>query len=166
MGEAFDSLPDWLKNKIRYEFEIEALMWMMGKDIRQGKATDAEICATICLASVQAPLDHDAAQIYLYVGTALMQERGYEVPADIRTTELTQDQARKLNDWRYQLYRKRGKAETQITKSMKEVFGTRRKKSTPVEEQEEEGQATLDMHIQEATAGTAGIAGFVEGVGS
>ncbi|MCK9593816.1 MAG: hypothetical protein M0Q91_17590 [Methanoregula sp.] len=124
-------VPDWLKQRISFEYEIESLAWLMGKDIRQGKATDAEICVSIYLASLQAPLDHDAGQIYLYVATGLMEGRGCNVPEDIRVTELTQDQARKLNEWKYQLYRKRGKVETQISKAIKEVFGKSRKGQTP-----------------------------------
>jgi hypothetical protein len=126
MSAYTDLVPDWLKQRISFEYEVESLAWLLGKDIRQGKATDAEICVTIYLASLQAPLDHDAGQIYLYVATGLIEARGYTVPEDIRTTELTQDQARKLSEWKHMLYRKRGKAETQISKAIKEVFGKSR----------------------------------------
>ena len=47
MSWGFADLPDWLRMKIQGEYEIEALAWVMGKDIRQGKATDAEICAAL-----------------------------------------------------------------------------------------------------------------------
>lgn len=160
MGEAYDSLPDWLRNKISQEYEIEAMAWMLGKDIRQGKATYAEMCASLCLATELAPLTYDATQIYLFVATSLMEERGMIVPADVRVTELTQDQERMLKDWQYQLYRKRGKAETQITKALKEVFRNRKKTAGTEAAQKDE---VSDMHMQQATPPNAGTAGFVEG---
>lgn len=127
-GSNFDIVPDWIKNRIQMEYEVEAFGWLMKKDIRQGKATDAEICASIFCASLTAPLTHEAGQIYLYVCTRLLQERGIEAPDDIRVTELTLDQERTLESWRHELYRHRGRAETEITKAIREVFKTRSKR--------------------------------------
>lgn len=144
----YESLPQWIKNQINLEWEIESLAWVMGKDIREGKATDAEICASLYCASLVAPMDHDSGQIYLYICTKLLTEKGTEVPDDIRVTELTSDQARKLRDWRYQLYRHRGKAETTVSKAIKEVFGKRRRDKAS---QSAQSPAQTELHMQEAT---------------
>jgi len=139
----WESVPGWIKDKIRLEHEVEAIAWLMGKDIRHGMATDAEMAASLYCASMQAPMTHDAGQIYLCICTRLLEERGYTVPSDIRVTELTQDQERTLRDWRYQLYRRRGKAETPITKAVKEVFRERRKKP------QREPVPSTGIHMQE-----------------
>lgn len=141
----WESVPGWIKDKIRAEHEMEAFAWLLGKNIRQGMATDAEMAASLFCASMQAPMTHDAGQIYLFICTRLLDEKGWAVPSDIRVTELNSDQTRTLRDWRYQLYRHRGKAETPITKAVKEVFRERRKKPQPE-------AAPSGMHMQEAKA--------------
>jgi hypothetical protein len=122
----FDTLPDWIKSTIQQEHEIEAIAWIMGKDIRQSKATDAEICASLYCAGLTGPMHYDACQIYLYICTRLLTGKGWEVPDDIKVTELSRDQERQLSEWRWQLYTRRGKAETPLSLAMKEVFGKRR----------------------------------------
>lgn len=147
-GGNWDSVPGWIKEKIGQEHEIEALAWMLGKDIREGKATDAELAASLYCASLVAPMNHNAGQIYLYICTRLLDEKGWAVPSDIRVTELTSDQERELRDWRYELYRHRGKASTPLTRAIKEVFGTKRNPKKPEQPQPE--QAQTELHMQEA----------------
>jgi len=129
MSWTFDDAPEWLKDWIRGELQVEALAWSMDQDIRQGKATHAEICLALHLASLQAPLRHNATEIYLYLSTSLMASRGVSVPADIRVTSLTNEQERELDEYRHLLYRKRGRARSPVTDAMEEVFGKLHKRS-------------------------------------
>ncbi len=129
MSWTFDDAPDWLKDMIRQEHTIEALAGAMGKDIREGKATDAEICLALHLASLQAPLRHNPAEIYLYLATRLMEGRGVAVPDDVRVTKLNTDQERELEEYKRTLYHKRGRARSPITDAMQEVFGKPRKRA-------------------------------------
>lgn len=135
MSWGFADLPDWLRMKIQGEYEIEALAWLMGKDIRQGKATDAEVCAALYCAGLTAPLTHDATEIYLYLCTSLLQEKGTVIlDESIRVLSLTKDQERTLEEYRHLIYRKRGKAETSVSRAVKEVFGTVKRPKKPMEE--------------------------------
>lgn len=128
MSWTFEDAPDWLKDQIRGELQIEALALAMGKDIREGMATHAEVCLALHLASLQAPLRHNPAEIFMYLSTSLMEGRGVRIPDEIRVTELTVDQKRELDEYRHLLYRKRGKARSPITDAMQEVFGKPRKR--------------------------------------
>lgn len=120
-------LPEWLETQIRTDYEFEAMAQLMGKDVRNGQATDAEVCANLYTASLAVPLDSDATQIYLYLATALLHDRGTDVPEDIRVVALTAYQRETLNEYKRKIYRHRGKAETPLTKAMKEVFKPKRK---------------------------------------
>lgn len=133
MSWSFADLPEWLRSKIQMEYEIEAMAWLMGKDIRQGKVTDAELAGVLYCANLSAPIGHDAGEIYLYVCTNLLQARGQTVPDDIRVTTLTQDQNRKIEEYRRMIYTRRGKAETRLSKAIKEVFGTAKRPKKPEE---------------------------------
>ena len=94
----FDTLPGWIKSTIQQEHEIEAMAWMLGKDIRQGKATDAEMCAALYCAGLTGPMTYDACQIYLCICTRLLTEKGWAVPDDVKVTELNRDQLRTLEE--------------------------------------------------------------------
>ena len=101
-----DSLPDWLKQAITLERLIANI-----EGLKTGTmtATDAEVCAYLFTASLEAPLDHDWSQIYFYVATRVYErhrtkDSGVTMPEDIRVTELTRDQERDLShlkDWIY-----------------------------------------------------------------
>jgi hypothetical protein len=129
MSWTFEDAPDWLKEQIKGELVTESLAWVMGKDIRKGMATHSEICLALYLASLNAPLNHNATEIYLYLSTALMTARGVDVPEDIRVTKLNIDQVRELEEYRRTLYRKRGHARSAMSDALTEVFGKPRKQS-------------------------------------
>jgi hypothetical protein len=134
MSWSFADLPDWLRMKIQMEYETEALAWLMGKDIRQGKATDAELAGVLYCANLTSPIEHDAGEIYLFVCNNLLRERNQAVPQDIQVTTLTRDQERKTEEYRRIIYTRRGKAETPLSKALKEVFGTTKRPKKYVEE--------------------------------
>ncbi len=100
-----DTLPEWLKNAItleRLEMNMRALK---GEEMT---GTDAECCAYLNTASLTQPMDHDWAQIYLYIaGKTYTQWKKNEMPDDIRVESLNDDQMRDLNRLKAWLYSKR-----------------------------------------------------------
>ncbi len=101
-----DTLPEWLKNAITLERLIENIKALKGEEMT---GTDAEACAYLYTVSLTQPLDHDWAQIYLYIATKVYEKRrtkdsGVTMPADIKVTELTrnqQDDLAHLKAWIY-----------------------------------------------------------------
>jgi len=70
--------------------------------------TDAEACAYLYTAALTNPMDHDWAQIYLYIATQTYRRWGKnEMPTDIAVDSLNDEQMRDLNRLKEWLYRKR-----------------------------------------------------------
>jgi hypothetical protein len=77
--------------------------------------TDSEACAYLMTASLTQPMDHDWAQIYLYVAGKVYagwrsKDSGVQVPEDIRVESITDDQMRDLNRLKAWLYQTRTRA--------------------------------------------------------
>lgn len=74
--------------------------------------TDAEACTYLYTAALTQPMDHDWAQIYLYIATKTYTRwKKNEIPEDIRLESLRDDQMAEFNRLKEWLYRKRtGKA--------------------------------------------------------
>ena len=102
-----DTLPEWLKNAITLE--------RLGMNMRELKGelptgTDAEACAYLYTASLTQPMDHDWAQIYLYIATQTYRRWGKnEMPSDIAVESINDDQMRDLNRLKTWIYHKRVK---------------------------------------------------------
>jgi hypothetical protein len=129
----FGDLPPWLQSDIAAEREIEALALCMGKDLREGKATDKQMLAALHLAALEAPLDSERANILLYLVTKIMSARGTTIPDDIKVETLSQyEQGILVND-KITLYRRMGKAKTPLTDAINEVFGKPGKRKNPKE---------------------------------
>jgi len=104
-----DTLPDWLKTAITLERLIENMKVIKGEEMA---GTDAEACAYLYTASLTQPLDHDWAQIYLYIATKVYEKQrtpqsGVTMPEDIRVESLTRNQEDDLNRLKRWIYRKR-----------------------------------------------------------
>jgi len=104
-----DSLPDWLKTSITLERLVMNMRELKG-ELPTG--TDAEACAYLYTASLTQPMDHDWAQIYLYIANKVYsqwrtKESGVTMPEDIRVESLNDEQMRDLNRLKAWLYRKR-----------------------------------------------------------
>lgn len=102
-----DTLPEWLKSNITLERLISNMKALKGEPIT---GTDAEACAYLYTAVLCFPVDHDWAQIYLYVANQTVKRwRGpkTEIPADIRVDMLTTDQMRDLARLKEWIYRRR-----------------------------------------------------------
>jgi len=94
-----DSLPDWIKGAIQIE---RLALLMKGEET----ATDAEACAYLYTASLEAPIDSDWTQIYLYVaGKVVSKNREIQIPEDIGVDSLNDYRMgllRGLKDWIYE----------------------------------------------------------------
>jgi len=104
-----DTLPEWLKTAITLERLAMNMRALKGEDMT---GTDAEVCAYLYTAALTMPMDHDWAQIYLYIANKVYsqwrhKESGAEMPEDIRVEKLTDDQMVDLNRLKDWLYRKR-----------------------------------------------------------
>lgn len=101
-GSAWSSsIPSWLRQHIIFARMID-LMKTKG-DISM--ATDAEACAYIMPLSLDAPLNHEWTEIYLYVSTKTCRAAGRDVPDDITVDSLdryTMEELNRLKRWIYQ----------------------------------------------------------------
>jgi hypothetical protein len=98
-----DTLPEWVRGQII----MERMAALIKGD--PGMATDAEAMAYIYPASLDAPLDHDWSEIYLYVSTKTMEKAGKTVPPDIRVDKLDNYRMGLLRDLKRSIYNSRAK---------------------------------------------------------
>jgi hypothetical protein len=104
-----DTLPDWLKTSITLERLVMNMKSLKGEEMT---GTDSEACAYLMTASLTQPMDHDWAQIYLYVAGKVYEkwrtkESGVTIPPDIAVDKLDDEQMRDLNRLKEWLYQKR-----------------------------------------------------------
>ena len=100
-----DTLPEWLKNAITLERLAMNMKALKGEEMT---GTDAEACAYLNTAALTQPIDHDWAQIYLYIaGKTYTRWEKNGMPEDIRVESLNDDQMRDLNRLKAWLYHKR-----------------------------------------------------------
>ena len=125
-----ETIPEWLRAEIASERMIDGLLGLAGKNPKE-QVGDAECLVYLMTASLTAPLDGSHTRIYQYLTTRVMKRaRGVDAPPDIRVTELTEDEARLLDDLRRQLYRSRGgAARNEVTDAFDQVFGKRRRRA-------------------------------------
>jgi len=133
-----DTLPDWLKTAITLERLIENMKVIKGEEMT---GTDAEACAYLYTACLTQPLDHDWAQIYLYITTKVYEKQrtpqsGVTMPEDIRVESLTSNQEDDLNRLKRWLYERRVKHRQEHDRAerhqKKEEKAARRKAEQPV----------------------------------
>ena len=102
-GGWLDTLPEWIRPAITMERLIENMKALKGE---RPTGTDAEVLAYMYPRSLEAPLDRDWTQIYLYVSTKVMsQHRKTETPGDIKVELLSDYQMqhlKELKDWIYE----------------------------------------------------------------
>jgi len=99
-----EDLPDWLKTAItleRLEMNMRALK---GEEMT---GTDAEALAYMYPRTMEAPMDRDWVDIYLYLGTKVMARAGTEMPEDIRKDSLDDYLMGKLNHLKAWIYQQR-----------------------------------------------------------
>ena len=129
-----DTLPDWIKTSITLERLAMNMKSLKGEEMT---GTDAEACAYLYTAALTAPMDHDWAQIYLYIATQTYRKWGKnEMPQDIAVESLNDYQMadlRRLKDW---IYRQRTEArlakERAERRQGREAEAARRRAEQPV----------------------------------
>jgi len=98
-----DTLPDWIKYQITLERLIQEMKVSKGE---KPTGTDAEACAYLYVRSLEAPMDRDWTEIYLYIaGKVTARGKNAQIPDDIKVESLTNDQMRdlqELKDWIYE----------------------------------------------------------------
>jgi hypothetical protein len=128
-----DTLPEWLKNAVtpeRLEMNMKALK---GEEMT---GTDTEACAYLYTASLTAPMNHDWAQIYLYIATKTYKRWGRsEMPNDIAVDSISDYQMSELSRLKEWLYRQRSRVrlerERSERKHRKEEEAAKRKAEQP-----------------------------------
>ena len=103
-GGWMDSIPEKVKQQITIE---RLVMCMRATKGEEPTGTDAEALAYMYPRTLEAPLDRDWVDIYLYLGTKVMAGTGAEIPEDIRKDSLDDEQMRDLNRLKAWIYQKR-----------------------------------------------------------
>jgi len=103
-----DTLPEWIKPAITMERLEQNMKALKGE---RPTATDAEVLAYMYPLGLEAPLDRDWTQIYLYVATKVMsRHKQTEVPEDIKVESLNDYQLQHLKELKDWIYDRRLKA--------------------------------------------------------
>jgi hypothetical protein len=104
-------IPDWLLDAVRQARLIEGLIELAKPGTLPEEVGDAEVAVYLFTASLRAPLPHDLAEIYFWVGGRVCKAQGLTL-ADFMETKLKDglrpDEERELKDLRCQLWRQRG----------------------------------------------------------
>lgn len=108
-GGWMDTIPDWIKNAITLERLVMNMKALKGEEMT---GTDAEALAYLYPASLEFPLGHDWTEIYLYLGSKVMQyhnpfQKKEPFPDDIKVESLDDGQMRDLNRLKAWIYKKR-----------------------------------------------------------
>jgi hypothetical protein len=132
-----DTIPEWLKNAITMERLVMNMKALKGEG---PTGTDAEACAYLYTACLAQSVDHDWAQIYLYVANQVYsrhrtKESGVQFPEDIQVRSLSDYQMaelRRLKQWIYER-RTQAKQERERTERQKkrEEEATKRSMERP-----------------------------------
>jgi hypothetical protein len=102
-----DTLPEWLKQAITLERLAMNMKALKGEEMT---GTNAEACAYLMTASLTQPMDHDWAQIYLYIASQVYRRHGKgQMPQDIAVDKLDDGQMGDLNRLKEWLYHQRAK---------------------------------------------------------
>lgn len=103
-----DTLPEWIKPAITMERLMENMKALKGET---PTGTDAEVLAYMYPRTMEAPLDSDWTQIYLYIATKVMsRHKETEIPDDIKVESLNNYQMQHLKELRDWIYERRLKA--------------------------------------------------------
>lgn len=99
-----DMIPEWLRTRITLDRIIELMV--ASNEGRDPIGTNSEALAYMIPASLEAPMSHDWAQIYLHLATVVMDtEKDKVVPDDIRVDKLDrnqEDDLLRLKHWLYE----------------------------------------------------------------
>lgn len=103
-----ETLPDWIKEAITIERLLMNIKGIRGEEMT---GTDAEAVAYLYTASLNAPIDRDWTDIYLYITTQVIRRhRKVDVPDDIAVESLSDYQMGKLRHLKGWIFRQRTRA--------------------------------------------------------
>jgi hypothetical protein len=98
-------MPEWIKAAITAERLIESMKALKGE---KPTGMDAEVLAYMYPRSLEAPLDSDWTQIYLYISTRVMsRHKETEMPGDIKVEFLSDYQMQRLKELKDWIYKER-----------------------------------------------------------
>jgi len=132
-----NDLPDWIKPAITLERLIMNVTALKGEE---PTGTDAEALAYLFPACLSFPFTHDWTQIYLYLGSKVMQhhnpfKKEEPFPDDIKVESLDDGQMRDLNRLKAWIYKKRGEVrldrERAARRQEKEETAERKREAQP-----------------------------------
>ena len=103
-GGWMDTIPEKVKQQITIE---RLIMCMRAAKGEEPTGTDAEALAYMYPRTMEAPMDRDWVDIYLYLGTKVMAGTGTEMPEDIRKDSLDDYLMGKLNHLKAWIYQQR-----------------------------------------------------------
>jgi len=103
-GGWMDTIPEKVKQQITIE---RLVMCMRAAKGEEPTGTNAEALAYMYPRTMEAPMDRDWTDIYLYLGTKVMAGAGAEMPEDIRRDSLDDYLMGKLNHLKAWIYQKR-----------------------------------------------------------
>lgn len=106
-GGWMDTIPEKVKEQITIERLVMCMRVAKGEE---PTGTDAEALAYMYPRTMEAPMDREWTDIYLYLGTKVMSGAGNEMPEDIRKDKLDDYQMGKLNHLKAWIYQQRIKA--------------------------------------------------------
>jgi len=137
-----DTMPDWIKGAITLERLVMNVRALKGDEMT---GTDAEALAYMYPACLSFPLDHDWTQIYLYLGSQVMQyhnpfQKEEPFPDDIKVESLSDYQMGKLNHLKAWIYEKR-----RGVRQDRERAGRRQEKEEKAERKRQEQPAMFDF---------------------
>ncbi len=129
-----DDIPDWLKSRITLERLLMNMSTFAGEE---HTGTDAEALAYLFPASLEAPMNHDWTEIYIYLASRVCTAEGKEVPKDIQVETLNDHQLEELYRLKRWIYERRIKAR------LKKDRGERREKREEKAVEKKEAQPEL-----------------------
>ena len=106
-----DTLPGWMKTSITLERLVENVKALKGEE---PTGTDTEAAAYLYTVNLAQPVDHDWAQINLYIATKAYEkwrskESGVTMPDDVRVDSLNNEQMADLNRLKAWIYHTRSR---------------------------------------------------------
>lgn len=127
-------IPDRLKNRVPPE---RLIMCMRAHKGETPTATDVEALIYMFPRTLEAPIDRDWTDIYVYLGNKVCSAMGQEIPEDIRHDTLDGQQMRDLNRLKAWIYDKR------IAARLDRDRGERRERKEEAAERKKQEQPAL-----------------------
>ncbi|GAH61417.1 unnamed protein product [marine sediment metagenome] len=132
-----EDIPDRLKDRVPIERLIMCARAQMGET---PTATDVEALIYMFPRTLEATMDRDWVDIYVYLGNKVCSAMGQEMPEDIRRDTLDEQQMRDLNHLKAWIYDKRIAARLDRDRA-----GRRQKKEDEAERKKQEQPALFDF---------------------